>query len=66
MIIYDFTNEAWIRVDSRGYQINDGSFFVAMTPEAKEDCEMTFFSETEFWKWYNHVVKKSNKTVDIV
>jgi hypothetical protein len=53
MIIYDFTTEAWIKVDSRGYQINDGSFFVTMTPEVKEDCEMTFFSEIEFWKWYN-------------
>lgn len=53
MIIYDFTNEAWIKVDSRGYQINDGSFFVPMTSEVKEDCEATFFSETEFWKWYN-------------
>jgi len=53
VIIYDFMSEAWVKVDSAGRVINDGTFFVSMTPENTDECEMVFFSEAEFWKWYN-------------
>lgn len=53
MIIYDFVTEAWVKIDEIGRVVNDGSFFVSMTLENAEECEMVFFSETEFWEWYN-------------
>ena len=48
MIIYDFVTEAWVKIDEIGRVVNDGSFFVSMTPENAEEYEMVFFSETEF------------------
>lgn len=45
MIYYDWQNEEWTDDD-------DEEFSVSMTPESKEDCQMDFENQEEFWVWY--------------